>query len=666
VAKSQKMRHRKVRSQQRRMQPRRAMQAAGMATGMAASAMVMLLTARQASASPNPSDVQSAIDQVLGAQQQIANTDAADFPTASSPEQALLGPYTQDTALQMLYFQLNQQNLTQTNPLNPYLPTDPYPSNAPLADPQAVLASNPDNIYNFTPIVPTETYTVTVQPGPGTEDLNFSPETGFSLSNTNYGTGLPGAVDLSNATPNADGTYTIVWSPTDPAGTPTGNWVDTAGAEQVWIRDTLGNFGAEPDQVTIQATSALGSSPYTLPALSDNDISSMLSAIATDMPANNASNFPFWGIFDSKLPANTFLPIMGSSSLGVGGTLQGQLDSYGNFTVEPGQAEIVEVPNIDAAYTGFETVNGWGETLPYATVEGSLNNTQLFADPDGSTYYVLSPTDPGVANWIDTSGVTEGGVLLRWQNATEAAPSTHIVTETVPIADVSQYLPADTPTVTPAEYATILQDRLLDYNYEQDATSNMVGWVTQNLEIEELQTAMGTTQYDEVFGGPQVVPSILDRLTDPSLSPDPLTVGQDLLANPGGSLTALVDNLPLAAQDIDMPVVLAIVSTDEVIGQTAQAVTSDISSGDWSQALTDLDTGVQDLGTAFTDASTDPTTSISAGVLNAFDDLGVSIMNADSYSALSASDFTSVLDQLSSLDQSASELLSAGFGLLAP
>lgn len=34
---------------------------------------------------------------------------------------------------------------------------------------------------------------------------------------------------------------------------------------------------------------------------------------------------------------------------------------------------------------------------------------------DGSYTYVVGPEDPGVANWLDTAGLHDGYILLRWQ-----------------------------------------------------------------------------------------------------------------------------------------------------------------------------------------------------------------------------------------------------------
>ena len=57
--------------------------------------------------------------------------------------------------------------------------------------------------------------------------------------------------------------------------------------------------------------------------------------------------------------------------------------------------------------------NIWGTTLDIVDRTGSLNKAQSVPNDDGSYTYVISPTDPGVANWIDSDGLREGILTLR-------------------------------------------------------------------------------------------------------------------------------------------------------------------------------------------------------------------------------------------------------------
>jgi hypothetical protein len=305
--------------------------------------------------------------------------------------------------------------------------------------------------------------------------------------------------------------------------------------------------------------------------------------------------------------------------------------SAGNFDLQPDQALIVEVPNVSSAYSGIELMNDFGAALPSTLAQTTLNNITAFEDPDGFTYYVVSDTNPGVANWLDSGGVSSGEIYARFEGLPDGSDATGlpVTTELVPVADVSQYLPADTPTVSPAEYAADMAERVLSYDYALDTSreSAQPDWVLQEVLLNELQAVMGSGNFDAVFGSEPSTPLWL-RLT-PALSPNWDTVGHDFLTNPVGSIEALINNLPLAASDITSPIEFAVAQT----------------------VLDVLDP--QQLGSTLEDALIDPNTSITAGILNAADDLATAVLNANN-------DFPSQLSQLATVEwENMSELVSA-------
>ncbi|HET9875964.1 MAG TPA: hypothetical protein VFQ37_09375 [Mycobacterium sp.] len=594
-----------------------------LATLMAAGAAALVMMAPHAVAESDPLNtshpLQPVIDQLLDAQQQVTDTNS-NYPFILPSDLPMLHEYTQNLALTMLAMQLRMLSVDQFDDVT--LPWAPYPWSAPATNPQEFLVYvNPDDQYGNLLVDPNQTYVITVHPGPGTQDVTFTPNSGDGV--TSDFNALPGGIDLENATPNPDGSYTITLSSTPQPG----NWVDTAGAETVLVRDTVGDWGQIHDSFAVQEVG--GSSTLTLPLLSDDQISSTLGIVVANMPTENAAG-TYLGeqqVFGT-IGNNTFLPVQETGNAIPGPTLPGQLSSLGHFSLQPDQALIVKVPDIDAAYSGLQLANNWGQTAPYATVQGSLNNTQAFHDPDGFTYYVISSHDPGVANWVDDSGINNGGIFLRWQGVTGPVPTTPVRAEVVNVADVRNDLPADTPLVTPAERAADLQQRLFEYDYVHDQNHG-VSWLGANLEYDQVSAALGADQFNAIFGGQQDVPSVADRLT-PALSPNPVSIAHDVLTNPAGSLSAIINNLPLAVKDIELPIILAALRLQEVVEQTVQAVQTDISSGDLWQLLAALGTGVQGLATVFNETFTDPATSITAGILNARDDLAVAVMNAPS------------------------------------
>lgn len=77
-------------------------------------------------------------------------------------------------------------------------------------------------------------------------------------------------------------------------------------------------------------------------------------------------------------------------------------------------------------------------------------------DSDGLVRVVLCGRDPGVANWLDTAGYSNGAMILRCVRTTTApTPKTRLVT----FADIASALPAETRMVTPDERRAVLQAR---------------------------------------------------------------------------------------------------------------------------------------------------------------------------------------------------------------
>lgn len=621
---------------------RRFVRAVGMATTTATGALTTAAVIAPQAATTGPvlstpvnvmsSSMQSAINEILEAQQQVI-TIVSDKPYATPYDiQNQVVPYTKMLTDGILLQDLNAVNASQGFDSNGELapPVWSAPATNPL--PMQNLA-NADNEY-ITPHTGDGTWTATIIPGPGTQDFSFSTMSGDGVTGNAI---TVNSIDLSAFKPNANGTYTITFSPTEHSG----NWVDTQQSVATYIRDTVGNWGLLHDSITYHED---GVPAYTMPVLSNDGITSILNTVGTNLVSQNSTPL-YIGFADAlaKIPFNILIPVGASKPTVIGPALIGQDASAGRWQLDPNQALILKVPDVPSHYSSVDIAPAFtnvGAQPAWATSTGQLNDTQVFNDPDGFTYYVISAKDPGVANWLDTDGASNGDIALRWQGAQVPVSSIPRPTsEVVPVADVKNYLPADTPTVTPAERVVDFQDRLLEYDYKVDQDHNS-GWVTENLEAEQIKAAIGTNEFDKLFGSQSNVPSVLDRMTDPSLMADPTTVIHDMLSNkPSESLSAIVQNIPVLLQDIEMPAVLAALRLDELLKQG---------------------TGLQALGTWWDQTFTDPTTSITSGLLNARDDLDVSIMNADSYSPLSSGDFGLVSDRLSSLHQSVSNMLAAG------
>jgi hypothetical protein len=608
-----------------RSKPARAVQAAGMAATGLAGAVLMTMTAPQAIAD-TPS-YQPALDQLLDAMQQAVTYDSG-LPFATPDSDAMLMTGLQDTNYELLSAGLSRV----TELFDGVFFQSPEVVAGDAADSRQYFQFfTPDIYYHATAgLAPGATYELTGTVGNGTEALAIATEaitgsTAVSEQSLELDHGL---------VVNPNGTFTVDIGPTEPSGAV--NFINdtdatTNGDASLLIRDVLGDWALGPGSVSIQCVSdcpaffsipSTGIFPSADAATADIDsltgasttqitsvdslLTTLFTAFANIVGPFNQENMNLAQVAGIELPPNTMSPLAPETSVFATGLPSAEV-SGGNFDLDPGDALIVKVPDVAAAYSGIELMNVFGAALPFTLAQTTLNNTTAFDDPDGYTYYVVSATNPGVANWLDSNGVSSGEIFARFENLPDGTDPTGltVTTEVVPVADVASYLPADTPTVTPAEYAADMSERVFSYDYALDASRETAqpDWVLQELILNGLQGVMGTDNFDAVFGSEPVTPLAL-RFT-PALSPDWTAVDHDIVTNPVASLEAIFNNLPLAVSDITLPMELG-------VGDTVLSLLLP-----------------QQLGSLFDETVLDPNTGIIAGLLNARDDLATAVLTAN-------------------------------------
>lgn len=142
--------------------------------------------------------------------------------------------------------------------------------------------------------------------------------------------------------------------------------------------------------------------------------------------------------------------------------LRGQVGAMGQFDLEDDEALIVTVPKTDARYQGFQLGNYWFDALEWANRQTSLAGGQARLGSDGRYHYVIAKNDPGVPNWLDTTGLDEGLFFLRFQGLTTPIADDELpAAQLVKVTDLRKVLPADTPNVSPEERRAQLAARQL-------------------------------------------------------------------------------------------------------------------------------------------------------------------------------------------------------------
>jgi hypothetical protein len=141
------------------------------------------------------------------------------------------------------------------------------------------------------------------------------------------------------------------------------------------------------------------------------------------------------------------------------GAFEGTTYFPGHFRCRPEEAVIIEIGDTGSDYWNTALFQMQFENLDWWSRSSSFNSAQAHADADGKVRFVASWRDPGVPNWLDCSGRVLSLIAFRFFRAPSKPANPTL--KTVPLAEVRDHLPVDTPMVTPEERHRLLSDRLV-------------------------------------------------------------------------------------------------------------------------------------------------------------------------------------------------------------
>lgn len=121
---------------------------------------------------------------------------------------------------------------------------------------------------------------------------------------------------------------------------------------------------------------------------------------------------------------------------------------HGMYDCKPDEAIILEVKPPVAKYWNFQLMNLQWETLDYHMRQSAINGYQAKLNGDGVFRAVISHRDPGISNWLDTSGRDCGLISARYY-APDDLPIPTL--KKVSFNALAQHLPSDMARVTPAQ-----------------------------------------------------------------------------------------------------------------------------------------------------------------------------------------------------------------------
>ncbi len=170
--------------------------------------------------------------------------------------------------------------------------------------------------------------------------------------------------------------------------------------------------------------------------------SGQVAGLLRDTAANFSARAPQWRGHVEQARTHLVNRIHMQKSDGQG--LASNIYGSGWFDVDSDQALVIEMDAPDALLWSVQLGNVWWESIDYINHTASYNDSQAVASSDGKYRFVLSHQDPGVPNWLDPAGHSEGAIMFRLQ---EANATVNPVLKLVPFADLAGHLPQDTPQV---------------------------------------------------------------------------------------------------------------------------------------------------------------------------------------------------------------------------
>lgn len=263
---------------------------------------------------------------------------------------------------------------------------------------------NPDSVYRVIPVSGDQRYVIRGRVGPNRMTENY-----FTLWDAHMGT--VAVLNGRTMEVDPDGSFTITVD-SDPAGGRPNHVQTTPEAHEFYIRDVLLHWDRDdPNHLAVQR---LGEEP-TRPARTLDEQAEATAAMMAHF-ANFTGKLSH-GVY--KMAPNDFHLAWSADKVGA---MRNQVYVMGRFDLRPGEAFVVDVSDGGAEYFTVPLSNIWGTTLDIVDRTGSLNKAQSAPNEDGTYTYVISPTDPGVANWIDSDGLHEGILTLRMAEFGEQGP----------------------------------------------------------------------------------------------------------------------------------------------------------------------------------------------------------------------------------------------------
>jgi hypothetical protein len=288
--------------------------------------------------------------------------------------------------------------------------------NRPVHETAKIGADNPDNYYQHATLSGKYEYRITGSRGT-IHYIDFATQSGgVASSGDSEQGGHLDAADLEIAT---DGSFEILLSCEEKPG----NWLRmTPDTTALIVRQTFLDRDKEiPADLHIERVGGDGKpTPITAEAL-DSGLKQ-----SAGLVASCAALFSNWAA-GFKKHCNELPKFDDSVSMGAGG--DPNICYYHSYwQLGPEEALVIEATPPECKSWNFQLDNHWMESLDYRYHRIHVNKHTAHYRDDGSVRIVVSHSDPGSENWVETAGHSQGTMCFRWIRADHhPQPTTRVV-----------------------------------------------------------------------------------------------------------------------------------------------------------------------------------------------------------------------------------------------
>lgn len=267
--------------------------------------------------------------------------------------------------------------------------------------------ATPNFTYRVMPVTYGSRYEIDVRPS-----CACPPTAHYSLMADNTASHTEIAVlDSLRLAAGKDGSYVITVDG-DPANGRPNHLQTKPGVYQIWVRDAVRDWVTDtPNFIRLRLLDPPGRNP-----MSEDDLALRAIKAAID---GVYYNYYVCRLVTAQVPNQVISP----ASTGPFGGVATQFTGRTNVILAEDEAMIMRANGAGAIFRDALLYDQFMMSIRFWDRLTSLNAGQMRPDEDGLFTYVIAHEDPGVHNWLDTTGLHELMFGHRWQSFAGGAPT---------------------------------------------------------------------------------------------------------------------------------------------------------------------------------------------------------------------------------------------------